>query len=292
MQNWHKLGLIHRPDTSKEWAANGYCHVPTPIVLGDIVRVYYASLDANNRGSIGFVDLDGGDLTKVKHVSPEPVLRPGPLGAFDCDGVVPSCVLNGNIVKLFYIGFQRCEAVPYMLFSGMAISIDDGTTYDRVSDAPTILDRTTEDPFSRSAPFVMDEEHRMWYWSCSRWENGRYHNIIKHVGGNRLISACLAPEAPDYALGRPWVIKEDGIYKMWYSIRRDGTPEYRMGYAESPDGLEWEHKDGEVAALNVLADGDTAEYPSVIDVGGKRVMFFNGKQHGKFGIELAVLDAD
>lgn len=294
MQKWRKLGLIHKPDTSKWWAVNGYCHIPTAIALGSVVRVYYASLDIDMRGRVGFVDLDPKDLTKVKRVAAEPVLDIGPAGAFDCDGVTPSCVVayEGNLF-MHYIGWQRTERVPYMLFGGVAASRDGGNTFKRTQDTP-VMDRTPGEPYSRSAPFVMIDGgvFRAWYWSCAHWSGGHYNNVIMHTREDEKPTVCLAPEAPDYALGRPWVIKEGGVYKMWLSIRRDGTPEYRMGYAESLDGLDWQRKDAYVGSLNELAIGETAEYPCVLDSGGKRWMLYNGRQHGKLGIELAVLDAD
>ena len=293
-QKWRRLGLIHRPDTLKWWAVNGYCHLPTAIALGDVVRAYYSSLDIDMRGRVSYVDLDPSDLTKVKYVSPEPVLDIGPAGAFDCDGVVPSCVVDtGTGLQMYYIGFQRCQTVPYMLFTGVAES-KNGEAFTRLSYAP-LLDRTEKEPYSRSAPFVMQEDKRwmrMWYWSCTHWSHGHYNNVIMHIDIVDEPSVCLSPVAPDYALGRPWVIKKGGIYKMWYSIRRDGPPEYRMGYAESPDGLVWERKDEAMQALNEGGQGETSEYPCVIDSGGKRWMLFNGRQHGKDGIQLAVLDAD
>lgn len=292
MQNWRKLGLIHRPDTSKEWAVNAYAHVPTPLVMGDTVRVYYASLDANNRGSIGFVDLDGNDLTKVKYVSPEPVLRPGPLGSFDCDGVVPSCVVDHGFLTMYYIGFQRCESTPYMLYIGAATCYDDGGVWDK--DGPFISRK--QEPLSCGAPCWLGRD--MWYWGTSHWSNGHYNNNIIRArpfepGFPR--DLCITPDPPDYAVGRPWVIKENGLYKMWYSIRGNAWPSYRMGYAESKDGLEWRRKDEEVSSINPYMTNtfemdETAEYPAIVDSGGKRWMLYNGAHNGRDGIELAVLE--
>ena len=54
---------------------------------------------------------------------------------------------------------------------------------------------------------------------------------------------------------------------MWYSYRGDA---YRIGYAESVDGLEWERKDEE-AGIDVSADGwdsEMIEYPCVFEHAG------------------------
>lgn len=291
-QNWRRLGLIHQPDRTKWWAVNGYCHLPTAVTLGDVVRVYYSSLDIDMRGRAGYVDLDPQDLTKVKYVAPEPVLDIGPAGAFDCDGVTPSCVMQlTDRLYMHYIGWQRTERVPYMLFTGIASSDDGGRTFKRSQDVP-MLDRTVEEPYSRSAPYVMADNGklRMWYWSCTHWSNGHYNNVIMHQSERERPTLCMTPEAPDYALGRPWVIKQEGIYRMWYSIRRALPPEYRMGYAQSHDGLKWVRFDQHMDQLNESGHGETSEYPCVINSGGKSWMLFNGRKHGADGIQLAVFD--
>ena len=293
-QNWRRLGLIHQPDRTKWWAVNGYCHLPTAITLfdKDVVRVYYASLDMDMRGRVGYVDLDTGDLERVVAVSPKPVMDIGPAGAFDCDGVTPSCIVpfEGRLF-MHYIGWQRTARVPYMLFGGVAKSMTGGASFERTQDVP-VMDRTIDEPYSRSAPFVMIEDgvFRAWYWSCTHWSDGHYNNVIMHTREGEKPAVCLTPEAPDYALGRPWVIKEQDIYRMWYSIRREGNPEYRMGYAQSHDGLKWVRFDQHMDQLNESGNGETSEYPCVIDSGGKRWMLFNGRKHGADGIQLAVLD--
>jgi hypothetical protein len=77
---------------------------------------------------------------------------------------------------------------------------------------------------------------------------------------------------------------------MWYASRGAA---YRIGYAESADGLQWERKDGE-AGLSVSAEGWDSEmiaYPCVFDHRGRRYMMYNGNGYGRTGIGLAVLDA-
>lgn len=293
---WRKLGLIYAPAGDKWWARQ-YATIPTVDVLGDVLRVYFASLDENKYGRIGFVDLDAKDPTRILYESQEPVLDVGELGSFDDCGVNASCVIHfGNTVYLYYIGWQRCERVPYMLFTGLAIS-KNGGEFKRLR--VPILDRTMAEPFSRSAPFVMreGETFRMWYWSCWSWSSGHYNNDIQCAHSPdgvhwRDSLLCFAPERDgDYAVGRPWVIKEDGLYKMWYSIRSTLQP-YRMGYAESRNGLSWTRKDNEVGLYRSESgwDSEMVEYPCVVDAAGKRYMFYNGNQHGRTGFGCAVLE--
>jgi hypothetical protein len=75
---------------------------------------------------------------------------------------------------------------------------------------------------------------------------------------------------------------------MWYSIR--GFKDlYKMGYAESTDGIHWERKDQQVgiSPSDIGWDSEMICYPCVIDVKGKRYMFYNGNRHGESGFGYA-----
>ncbi len=118
----------------------------------------------------------------------------------------------------------------------------------------------------------------MWYVSCVGWgvEDGRpkhyYH--VKYAesadgirwGEERRVSIDFQG-ADEYAIGRPCVRKDGGVYRMWYCYR--GTS-YRIGYAESADGYEWTRRDGD-AGIGYSARGWDSEmqaYPWVFDDGG------------------------
>jgi len=93
----------------------------------------------------------------------------------------------------------------------------------------------------------------------------------------------------EYAMSRPCVVKESGLFKVWYSFRGES---YRIGYAESEDGIIWSRKDEKVG-IDVSESGwdsEMIEYPFVFDHKGGRYMLYNGDGYGKTGIGLAVLD--
>jgi hypothetical protein len=76
---------------------------------------------------------------------------------------------------------------------------------------------------------------------------------------------------------------------MWYSYRGES---YRIGYAESHDGIQWTRRDEE-AGIEVSDGGWDSEmicYPCVFDHEGQRYMLYNGNGYGKTGIGLAVLE--
>ena len=97
------------------------------------------------------------------------------------------------------------------------------------------------------------------------------------------------------AIGRPCVYKEDGVYKMLYSYRGvrgyrdDPTQSYRLGYAESTDGLVWTRRDDEVGIERSESgwDSEMIEYSSLYQHAGRRYLFYNGNGFGKTGFGYA-----
>jgi predicted GH43/DUF377 family glycosyl hydrolase len=92
-----------------------------------------------------------------------------------------------------------------------------------------------------------------------------------------------------FMVATPWVLHEEGIYKMWYNSRgfADGTKlgNYRIGYAESLDGIHWERCD----ILPVLGpsshgwDAQMVEYPAVANLGGHYYMWYCGNEYSTIG---------
>ncbi len=59
--------------------------------------------------------------------------------------------------------------------------------------------------------------------------------------GIEKVRLCLQLEDDESNISRLSIIKED-VYKAWYPFKKKGK-EYRIGYAESIDGINWERKD-------------------------------------------------
>jgi hypothetical protein len=83
---------------------------------------------------------------------------------------------------------------------------------------------------------------------------------------------------------------------MWYTrrgaadYREDPASAYRIGYAESPDGVRWTRMD-ERAGIDVSENGwDSVmiAYPFVYQHRGVKYMLYNGNGFGQTGIGYAV----
>ncbi|MEQ8390863.1 MAG: hypothetical protein RIB30_07700 [Thalassospira sp.] len=297
MSDWHKLGLIIEPNPTLWWSRT-HTMVPTPHHLGKgIVRVYYSGRDDSNRSHIGWslIDLNGEPRELDRSV--DPVLAPGKLGCFDDNGVTPSCVIEREDgLYLYYLGWNPGSTVRMHLFGGLAISKDQGETFNRWSEAP-ILERSPTDPYLNTAPWVIwdRDQWRIYYVSGTEWlhkDLPKY--LIKtatSIDGkvwDRKGDICIDFASDnEVALARPYVIKSGGKYRMWFSHKGEN---YRMGYAESKDGLNWTRTD-ESCTLTVSDhgfDSEMIEYAAVVEYFGRQYVFYNGNNYGSGGIGLAV----
>ena len=297
---WHKLGLVFETNHHHPWMLT---HAANPVaehLHGDLFRLYFSCRDAESRSHITSVEIELKAPFKVSKISERPLLAPGDIGTFDDSGVSLSCIKQINGSKyLYYLGWNLGVTVPWRNAIGLAIYDPNTDTFQRYSQAP-LLDRHDVDPFSISYPFVLEDDgvFRMWYGSNLRW--GKHEKDMAHLikyaeaddalHWNRRGTIALHFKNDDeYAMSRPCVIKESDLYRMWYSYR---GASYRIGYAESADGINWVRKDDEVG-IDVSASGwdsEMLEYPFVFDHNGERYMFYNGNGYGKTGIGLAVLE--
>ena len=302
---WEKRGLIIDPDRYKnELRGSTRAYLPTVQIRNDTVRVYFSSLDKDMIGDVFFAELDREDLSRVIKVD-GPVLKRGETGRFDEHGVTPSCVIDvDGFTFMYYYGWTKTVLSPQLLFIGLAMSDTDyNFVFYKLLNNP-ILDRTPREFISRSTSCVICEDYKfkMWYTGSLCGFDYKYNSKLvskyaakyaESVDGIhwevKEDNTCLNLVDEEFGLSRSWVIHDD-IYKMWYSIRRFDIP-YRLGYAESEDGIKWERKD-HLIGITVSDEGWDSEmvcFPCVIDLDGKRLMFYNGNGYGTSGIGYAEL---
>jgi predicted GH43/DUF377 family glycosyl hydrolase len=302
---WTKRGLIWAPKKDKWWNQK-YGILPVPQFIKDknIIRIFFGSADKNNDSRISYIDVSADKPSQVVFETKEPIIDIGPIGTFDDSGVVPSCAIKiDNRIHLYTVGFQRCEKVPYMLFPGLAISDENGNIFMKYTQSP-IMPRNEFRPTSHGAPCVLkiEDKYKMWHWFSNKWievEDKLYLNYqigyAESIDGINWVMqdiTCISPDVSkgEFAVARPWVVYSNGLYQMWYSIRIEKKL-YRIGYAESHDGINWQRKDDE-AGIDVSNEGWDSEmicYPAVIKVKDKTYMFYNGNNNGATGFGYAEL---
>ena len=295
---WSKRGLVFCPDNQFAWMRT---HAAGPIAEhlgGDLFRVYFGCRDAANRTSIGFVEIDLRRPERILRLSEEPLVAPGEAGLFDDSGASTGCLARyGDRMYLYYLGWNLGVTVPWRNTIGLAVRDTPDGTFRKHSPAP-LMDRDPTDPFSISYPWVIQEEGRwrMWYGSNLRWgrEARTMSHVIKYAESDDGLSwrrtgaiAIGALSAQEYAIAKPCVMRDDGLYRMWYSHRGDA---YRIGYAESADGLSWERRDDQVG-IGVSEhgwDSQSVQYACVFRHRGQDYMLYNGNQYGRTGFGLAI----
>lgn len=299
---WIKKGLIVKPTGKFEWMVT---HAWVPFadrIDGDFYRIYFAGRNSQNMSQIGYVEIDINKPKEILEISEEPILKLGPLGTFDDSAVIPSWIVNHEGKKyMYYIGWMQGKRVPYYASIGLAISLDRGRTFRKFSNAP-LLERNDVDPYMTASACVQIENGlwRMWYLTAIRWEienntpkpcyHIKYAESKDGIHWNRKGIVCIDFKyKSENRIARPCVIKEGMLYKMWYSYAIDT---YKIGYAESKDGISWERKDDKVG-IDVSESGWDSEmicYPFVFEHKGQKYLLYNGNGYGKTGLGYAVLE--
>ena len=304
LPRWEKLGLLFDPRTGPRHpkllshAAN-----PLPVLIdGDTYRVFYSARDAQNRSSVGAVDIDIAARRIVK-THEGPVFEHGPEGSFHADGVsVGNCYRASDGAR--YILFMAWEIPADAHWRGtvgrLRLTEDLGL---KLAESEPYIGRSEVDPVSLSYPWVQqmaDGTYQMWYGSTVAWDagNGEMRHVFNHATSPDGLAWTLTGQGvPDIigvaqAFSRPTVAAHpDGGLEMWYSFRGAPGRTYRIGYARAENGVDWALHP-ESAGIDVGPepwDSDMIEYPFVFDHKGARYMMYNGNGYGKTGIGLAVL---
>ena len=305
---WSKRGQIFNVSGDHGWMKS-HAQLPTVLVRGKSLRIYFASRPQSNLSLTTFMDVDAADPSRILYLHHKPILELGRPGMFDEHGIMPAFVCeNQGQVWLYYGGWSRRTDIPYSNWTGLAISDDGGRTFRRAFPGP-VLDRTPQEVYSATGCFIYKEQDiwNIWYASGEDWikVNGRYEEfyVIKSArstdglvwtrDNRRLLSSSEQIE-PTH---RPTVFHHGGRYHMLFCYRgitdfRGGLRSYRIGYAWSTNLRDWTRADEQAGIEPSPAGWDSAmvAYPYVVHVGTRTLLFYNGNGFGQSGIGYAELE--
>ena len=173
MLRWKKLGQIFDPTRHKTILMNHYSQNPNVLELEDKLRIYFTCRPERDEigncvSNTAYADFEKEEPFKLIEVAENPVLQLGGPGDFDEFGIMPGSVLNMEDKKeiwLYYVGWTRMHSVPYKWSNGLAISKDNGKTFERFSKGP-IMGSIFNDPYLQACPRTMrvgNDEFIMWY---------------------------------------------------------------------------------------------------------------------------------
>lgn len=316
---WKKLGKIFDPTQHKlPNECVQFAQSPQALVFEDFVRIYFStrSLDKSNGkylSHIAFVDMKK-NFRDIIGISEDTVIGLGKIGCFDEHGIFPMNVLrHDDLLYGFTCGWNRRVSVSVDTAIGLAISHDDGLTFQRVGDGP-VLAASLHEPCLIGDGFVkvIGDVFHMWYIFGTGWKRfsadappDRTYKISHAVSADginwvkeearQIIANRLGA---DESQALPTVIEISGRYHMFfcyrhsYDFRKNKDRGYRIGHACSDDLVNW-MRDDYNSGIDVTEgewDSDMLCYPHVFNLDGKIYMLYNGNEFGRFGFGLALLE--
>jgi len=315
---WLKKGVIFDP-RNYDLANNCKTFAQSPQVLSfsGFNRVYFSTREITPGGKfvshISFVDFTKG-FSKILRISENTVIPLGGLGTYDQHGIFPLNVLrDGSTVLGFIGGWNRRVSVSVDTAIGLAVSTDNGETFERVGPGP-ILSATVDEPFLVGDPFVLkiDKNYHMWYIYGQRWVLNteaipeRVYKIGYAISsdliewkrtGRQIVKDVLNK---DECQALPTIAKWRNRYHMIFCYREaigfrvDPSKGYRLGYAWSEDLVNWTRADEEFRFEGESADWDNEMqcYPHLFRQEDELFLLYNGNKFGKYGFGIAKLIED
>ncbi|MBX9570299.1 MAG: hypothetical protein K2X77_15490 [Candidatus Obscuribacterales bacterium] len=304
MQKWEKLGVVIS-GTDPALGEASFASLPCGEFIDEnLLKIYFSTRRKQNASFTQFAIVDISMDFKIIQWGREPVLSPGEPGLFDDAGAMACSIFKTDKMDfMFYVGWNLSSSVPFRNAIGLATREKGKPEFEKAYRGP-LLDRSPVDPsFVASCDVVgINDELVMYYLSCDGWwqQDGelRHRYNIKVAKSTNCIDwhrdgtvAIDYKDENEYALATPRVLFSGNRWRMWFSYR---GPRYRIGYAESSDGIVWKREDQEMIGFQADArfyefDGEMQCYPFLFLHQGRIMMLYNGNGYGKSGIGAAVL---
>lgn len=255
--NWRKLGNAFLPKSEDKYTHAMFPEVEVLDEQNHIIRIYYTHRDKNNYGFPTYMDAClSGDEFSIIYNHHEPIMPKGDIGNFDDSGAnITSMIKIDGKRRFYYYGWNLGITVPFRNAIGVAEENNHSEmALNRLFPGP-ILDRSHNFPGLCATPCVIKvgNLYRMYFTQGTPW-------IVKEQKPNIACNIYVAESSDglywerscnvavdnlptDHVITTPFVLFEDGVFKMWYSYRGE---KYRIGYADSVDGLVFQRKDQDV----------------------------------------------
>jgi predicted GH43/DUF377 family glycosyl hydrolase len=346
-QSWVKRGVLLKPGFAGPQSSK-LVSCPSVVKLPDgRLRMYFWAADGvppwHGRHVILAAESDPQNPFVWKLLSPKPLVGPAASNNIRDRGVsFPFVLPRDDGPWLMYYGTWGSWAPSEEISNrtGLAISDDQGITWRVIKETVLPLGEkgSYDAGLTGSVSVVRDGPrfYRMWYTAGERYVHfGERNRGIVHIGyatstdginwtkskEPALRARVGAVDPYEAVLGKPNVLKVDGVYHMWVSVyamppgAKPSDPSekyqpakdqdrsdwqritshelgYHIEYARSTDGVHWDRKfDQPVMTLSPGAfDSKNQSYPMVIDMGSQLWMFYVGNEFGSTGIGLATLE--
>jgi hypothetical protein len=305
----HGLILNLPLDAELEWSQG-----PQVLVMENCARVYFSTRRREGDyfySDIAYFDYNL-DLSSSQSHSSHTVIARGDLGSFDFDGIFPFHVFDskGTSKQLFgfICGWKRKVAVDIDMSIGLAESIDNGYSFQRIGKGP-ILTSNINEPYLIGDPCVIqkDDQYLMFYISGRNWLKNtagqleRQYSVMMATSSdlfhwNRNAQPIIPERLNFEAQAMPSVLLIDGTFHLMYcyrdvfDFRENALNSYRIGHAYSRDLINWKTSGFEIPIGSPGEwDSEMQCYPHLVEIDGRIFLLYNGNEFGKYGIGLIEL---
>lgn len=316
---WKRLGLLFDPENDKHFLSyEGFAQSPQVLEVDGRNRTYFSIRSKDDEGlfrsQVSYVDFDRSFSCVVGYPRKE-VIPLGELGTFDEHGIFPfsPCRVEDRVYG-YTCGWSRRVSVSVETATGLAISHDQGESFQKIGTGP-VMTNSLNEPFLVGDSFVRyyNGTFHMWYIFGQRWIRHPHTRVPERVYkiacakskdgiqwtryGKAILNERLGFNE---CQALPSVVFWDNKYHMVFCYRdvfdfrttRDKA--YRLGYAYSSDLLTWHRDDSQVeSAFEDCQPGDWDYemkcYPHFCISGGSLYLLYNGNDFGRGGFGAAVL---
>lgn len=301
--NLQKIGSIFRKEHFAHFSS--HAQVPTPYIMNDRVRFYFAARNGRGKSFVTFADFSKDESFQLLYTNQSPVMEFGAPGTFDEDGAMPSQIIRQESeIWLYYTGWNQKVSTPYQNAIGLSKSNSEGISFVRQFEGP-IMDRQFNEPFIVVTPFVEKRTHDFYmaYASGDQWIciNEKYEPIytIKQatspdgIHWSRDGKKAFASSIQHEANVRPTIIKLHNNWFMLFCYRssinfRGGNGSYKIGLATSTDSQRWERNDEQ---LHIIGGSEAWEnemqcYPFFFQMNDQTYLVYNGNGFGQSGFGI------
>jgi hypothetical protein len=273
----------------------------------DRYRIYYSTRDTGGKSIPMFIEVDKNNISQLITPPTEVNIKLGNPGTFDWAGIMPTEIVSFKGIKyLYYIGWSLRKDVPYHNSLGLAISNDNGITWQKYSLGPVFSTNSIEYGYVGTAGIIIEDGlWKMWYLSCREWKphNGKLEPIydikyatsvdgISWIPGN---TTAIELQNNEGGISSARVFKYKNQYHMIFSVRgainyrSDKTQSYRIKSAHSANGIIWERTSEPIIDIsNADWENFMVCYPYIINNNDHYIMFYNGNNFGETGIGYAI----
>ena len=304
--SWKDFGLIFRVNNLFPWALT-HCYVPTALELASHIRIYASFWYEKKCGRLGYIDVDKDNPTQILNYSLMPIMSDSSSAAFDYNGVTPlSVIQDDTTIRLYYAGWKRFSHAQkrYTIYTGLALSEDEGETFKRYADIP-IMGKRSDSELIRSGGFTMrmHDHWRTWLASYSQNVNNpdkvipsyNLETMVSkdgiHWPANQQVVFSIVPDKIlGYGRSAIW-IDTNQVFNGLFSVRSWNGKYYGIYHATSHDGLTWSNLtlDGMgFSSKNTCDEQSEVAFPSLIHQKDRMLMFYNGDDFGCSGLRLAI----